>query len=351
MRTLVISDLHLGTRVQHDVLRVSAPLAILLDALRDIDRLVLLGDTFELITRHPRRSLAAAEPVLRAIGERMASGEVVLVLGNHDAPLIRAWVRVHGANLTNDTWLDPTITQALAAVISWLGPAPVEVRYPGVWLDERIYATHGHYLDHHLIPESPIGLPLGVLGGRLHRTAVPFDYEHGRIRSHHSRDTVAGRALQRGVDATANVVRVTVLPHLPRLLMSARMTPLTAAAADLQMRRAALPAMARALAQLGIEAEWVIFGHVHRLGPLDSDLPARWRPGGRGARLVNSGSWLYEPMLVDRATPPHPYWPGGAVLIEPGAEPRAISLLDGLHRRELRPDPGAPRRVERRVAG
>ncbi len=351
MRTLVISDLHLGTRVQHDVLRSRAPLAILLDTLLDIDRLVLLGDTFELITRQPRRSLAAAEPVLRAIGERMASGEVVLVPGNHDAPLIRAWVRVHGASMTTDSRLDPTITHALAAAVAWLRPAPVQVRYPGVWLDERIYATHGHYLDHHLIPESPIGLPRGALGGRAHRTAVPFDYEHGRIRSHHSRDTVAGRALQRAVDASANTVQKTVMPHLPRLLMSARMTPLSAAAADLQMRRAALPAMAHVLAQLGIGADWVIFGHVHRLGPLDSDRPAHWRPDGRGPRLVNTGSWLYEPMLVDRATPPHPYWPGGAVLLEAGAEARAISLLDGLERRELRSASGGPRGEVRRAAG
>jgi hypothetical protein len=30
--------------------------------------------------------------------------------------------------------------------------------------------------------------------------------------------------------------------------------------------------------------------------------------------------------LVHRATP-HPYWPGGAVLLHDGSEPRAIGLL------------------------
>jgi hypothetical protein len=34
--------------------------------------------------------------------------------------------------------------------------------------------------------------------------------------------------------------------------------------------------------------------------------------------------------LVHRATPPHPYWPGGAVLLHDGSEPRAIGLLDHL---------------------
>jgi hypothetical protein len=43
---------------------------------------------------------------------------------------------------------------------------------------------------------------------------------------------------------------------------------------------------------------------------------------------VCTGSWQYEPLLVHRATPPHPYWPGGAVIVEPGVEPRAIGLLD-----------------------
>ena len=61
---------------------------------------------------------------------------------------------------------------------------------------------------------------------------------------------------------------------------------------------------------------WVVFGHVHRLGPLPGDDLAEWRgPGGR-PRILNTGSWLYEPLLVHRARPPHPYWPGGAVLIE-----------------------------------
>jgi hypothetical protein len=35
-------------------------------------------------------------------------------------------------------------------------------------------------------------------------------------------------------------------------------------------------------------------------------------------------------MLVHRASPPHAYWPGGAVLLEPGHDPRPIGLLDDL---------------------
>jgi hypothetical protein len=45
---------------------------------------------------------------------------------------------------------------------------------------------------------------------------------------------------------------------------------------------------------------------------------------------------MYEPLLVHHQRPPHPYWPGGAIVLEDGAEPRAIGLLDEL-------DPGALR--------
>ena len=73
-----------------------------------------------------------------------------------------------------------------------------------------------------------------------------------------------------------------------------------------------------------------MFGHVHRLGPLAGDDPAQWRAEGGRPRILCTGSWVYEPLLVHRASPPHPYWPGGAVLIEPGGDPLAIGLLDDL---------------------
>ncbi len=118
--------------------------------------------------------------------------------------------------------------------------------------------------------------------------------------------------------------------------MNARLTMLTAAAIDFQMRHAAVPAMARAALRLGVQADWIIFGHVHRIGPLAGEGVERWRVAGAGPRFINTGSWLYEPLLVDRARPPHPYWPGGAVLLAPGEEPRAVGLLDDLSADELR---------------
>ena len=87
-------------------------------------------------------------------------------------------------------------------------------------------------------------------------------------------------------------------------------------------------------------ARSIVFGHVHRLGPRDERSGAvrrsDWAPAPGGPRVYNTGSWVYEPMLLDGVEPPHPYWPGGAVLVEDGAEPRAVSLLDDLSGDELR---------------
>ena len=341
MRTLVISDLHLGNRGRRDVLRRPVALERLLDVLADVERLVLLGDSAELMTRHPRRPLAAAEPVLRAIGERMATEagrEIVLVPGNHDAPLTRAWVRAQGAALSVASPVDLQATRALGRVVSWLGPTTVRVNYPGTWLSEHIYATHGHYLDRHLIPDSAIGLPRGRLRRACSDHVSPVAYELGRFRAPR-RDSGWQRAVSRplgaAVDAAAHRVRAGVLPRLGPVLMTAGLAPVSAVLLDAQMRHAALPALGRVVTRLGIDADWVIFGHVHRRGPLAGDRAELWQTGDGQTGLLNCGSWLYDPLLVNRVTPPHAYWPGGAVLIEPGRAPQAIGLLDNLSHDDL----------------
>jgi hypothetical protein len=92
------------------------------------------------------------------------------------------------------------------------------------------------------------------------------------------------------------------------------------------MRRAALPALARVAARLEPGAHSVVFGHVHRLGPRTGDDPGEWTGPGGAPRIYNTGCWVYEPVLLARARPTHPYWPGGAVVVE-GGRPRAVALL------------------------
>jgi UDP-2,3-diacylglucosamine pyrophosphatase LpxH len=328
MRTLVISDLHLGARIERDVLRRPEALGLLLAALEDVDRLVLLGDVVELLGERRGSAPALARPVLEALGRR--TGEIVLVPGNHDAALIRPWLRAHGVPDATDAEIPDDATPLLRDVTSWLAPARVTVRYPGVWLSARVWATHGHYLDRHLLPESAFGMARGLLGRLPRDGALPRDYEQPGA----SVTAVEGwlerwlpRPLARLVEDVAELLRAaTMTPHF----LSHRHAGLTSRLLELQMRRAAIPALARVVHRLGVDADWVVFGHVHRCGPLAGDDLRQWvGPGGR-PRLANTGSWVYEPLLLHRAAPPHPYWPGGAVVVEDEGDPRAIGLLDSL---------------------
>jgi predicted phosphodiesterase len=342
MRTLVVSDLHLGARLRRDVLRAPEALDALLETLDGVDRLVLLGDVVELLEHRPRRAMEVAEPVLRAIGARLGAGsEAILVPGNHDAALVRPWLRAHDETLAVDARIPPDATPMLARVAACLAPAGVRVHYPGVWLSERVYATHGHYLDRHLLPESAYGIARGLLGPSPRDGARPIDYEQPGGPSLTRLEALLTRWLPRPLAALADdgaeYLRAATMPGIPRRLRSRHFAPLTAMLLGLQMQRASIPALARVVHRLGIDADWVIFGHVHRAGPLPGDDPRRWRgPGGR-PRIANTGAWTYEPLLIHRAAaPPHPYWPGGAILLEDGGEPQAIGLLDHLDADVLR---------------
>jgi UDP-2,3-diacylglucosamine pyrophosphatase LpxH len=336
VRTLIISDLHLGGRLGYGVLTRPAPLRRLLAAIDGIDRLVLLGDIVELMEGRAQLSMAAAEPVLKAIGSCLGSGrEAIVVPGNHDLPLVRSWIRMNLARLENETPIEPEATPALSRLTGWLAPAQVRIRYPGVWLAPGVWATHGHYLDRHLLPESAYGVTRG--GRRLPRSGgSPASYERGRRPSLARTSRLLPRPLAALLNDFAELARASTMPRARRRLLNHRIAPLTSAVLGVQMQRASIPAVAHVVEQLGVDADYVIFGHVHRLGPLPGDDPQAWRtPGGRLA-VLNTGSWVYEPLLVHRARPPHPYWPGGAVILEDGGPPRALGLLDDLDASSLR---------------
>src|SRR5215217_3035572 len=129
VRTLVISDLHLGARLRRDVLRRGPALEALLEALAGVDRLVLLGDIVELLEGRPEQAMDAAQPVLRAFGERLGRGaEVIVVPGNHDGDLVGPWLRRHGMSAGLDASIPRDATPVLERLTGWLGPAEVLVR-------------------------------------------------------------------------------------------------------------------------------------------------------------------------------------------------------------------------------
>ena len=343
MRTVLISDLHLGSLLERDVLRRPAALNALTGELRPGDRLVLLGDTIELLEGRARQAAEVARPVLGALGRAIGpDGEAVIVPGNHDHALIRSWLQRRVATpdgLALDDTVPRSASNLLAEMAGWLAPAPVEVRYPGLWVGEGIFATHGHYCDRLLLEVSG----LRRAPGRERRT--PADYERAPGTDAGGIEQPLGEILPPAVgdslDAAGGQLRRALLSGIPRLaaLPGARnFADLASLAMEQGLhRRAAIPAMAEVARRLEVGAGHLVFGHIHRRGPLPGDPGEMWRPDTNGPRLLNSGSWVYDSALIGMPTGrPRSYRPGGAVIVEPGKEPRCVDLLEQVPDDELR---------------
>ncbi len=282
------------------------------------DRLVLLGDTVEMYEAHPEHSLRVAEPVLRELAERLGPDkELLLVAGNHDHELVREWATAQGAGLQLEGVVPADASEPLARVCSYLEATKVTVHYPGVWLAPNVWATHGHYLTNYLKPMATLGLHLKRRAAPQHVKVATL--EHPSPTYEHMHD---GLPPQRWIDR-----------HIP-----GRLAPLSSRLLAHQMMSHALPAFGASVEALGVEAEWVVFGHVHRRGPREHDDPRRWQVAASGPRLLNTGSWRYEPVVARGMDGRSNYWPGGAVSIDEDGVPRSVGLLDALTEAELLAD-------------
>ncbi len=362
-RTLVVSDLHLGTRAGVDVLARERVRETLLSALEGVDRLILLGDTLELRQTNFREVIDRAAPALRAIGERLEGRTVVVVPGNHDHALADEWLRRHEHPLGLENRATPErASHAAQEVANLLAPANVELAYPGLWVADGVYATHGHYLDLHMT--VPTLERLAIAGsGRLtladrHRwddVHSPDEYEAvvaplyawlhtAAQRGRPSEAVVGGRTVGawnalRG-NGRGRTVRLRALraafPLAVRALNAAGMGPLSSEISMSALRRSGLHAMAEVVERLRIDARHVIFGHTHRAGPLAGDVPPEWLTPN-GAKLHNVGSWVFSQTFSRDSE--SPYWPGGAIVVADGVEPRLVRLLSDRDPQELAPRP------------
>lgn len=317
----------------------------LLARLREFDRLVLLGDVVELRHGPTRDALAAAAPVLRELGA--AVGEVVVVPGNHDHGLLRGWLeRRDPTPLGLESAVEWDRREALGSLVESLPAARVRVAYPGVWLRDDVYATHGHYGDRHntvpILERLGAGLTVRVAGEPAGGPTRAEDYEAALAPMYAWADTLAqsgglrlggggsfqigawqalnggagGRSLRSRAMALGLAAAVTGLNR-------AGMGPLRPDVSGVALRRGALSAFTEVLARLDVPAgAHVIFGHTHRAGPLPGDDGSEWR------RLLNVGTWVYEARLMGDDPASSPYRPGFAAIVGDDGPPELVNLLD-----------------------
>jgi predicted phosphodiesterase len=380
MRTLIISDLHLGSTSHSDLLRRGELREPLLRALADVDRVVLLGDVLELRHGPPRAALAVARPLFEELGRALDGRELVLVAGNHDHALIEPWL-AQRAELSDapELGLEQLIDAAdvsptVARLAEWAAPARTRYAYPGLWLRADVYATHGHYLDCHLTVPTIERLSVGVMSRLLGRPAQSFesvaDYEavtapmyawrYAVARSAQTGNALNGiatvdawRALGGGRDTNKTRrngasrrrladLKVTLrrgalvggFPIAVEALNRLGLGPLRSKVSLGELRSAGLRAMGEVSQRLGLVDCYVVFGHTHRAGPLAADNAAEWiarPPRGDGAaspaRLINAGCWTYDEIFLTGTPGESPYWPGTCVILEDSGPPVLRHLL------------------------
>ncbi len=354
MPTLVVSDLHLGSATRVDVLRDPEPLDALTAALRERrpERLVLLGDTVELRHGPVREALASARPVLAALGSALdPDAEVVLAAGNHDHQIVAPWLERRALAgdppLAIEQVVDADATEVAAAIAGALGGPRVRLAYPGLWLRDDVFATHGHYLDRHVTVPTFERLVAGAMVravGRMPETgATPEDYEaalapiyawlhvvarYSRVGFGAERQGATARAwrMLSGTGGAASLrgrAARAAFPGVVRGLQRAGLGPLRPDVSPVELRRAGLRAMREVVDRLGIDARSVLFGHTHRAGPLAGDDGSEWGP------LVNTGCWVREEAFVGRQGADSPYWPGTVVEVPDTGPPVVHNLLGG----------------------
>jgi metallophosphoesterase superfamily enzyme len=91
MLTAVLSDMHLGTRSQADVLRRPPLRRILFEQLEPVDEIVLLGDVLELREQPLAGVLEIALPFFAELGDALPGRRVTIVGGNHDHRIVSDW--------------------------------------------------------------------------------------------------------------------------------------------------------------------------------------------------------------------------------------------------------------------
>ena len=374
MPTAVISDTHLGSGGGTDLLRREPIIDALIEATSDCERLVLLGDTIELRDQPIGVAIERSRPFFERVGSEFE--QVVLVPGNHDHRLLGQWldrVREDGDGAPTVS-LEEEVGSPNAAVEQlreWLAPAELVVRYPGLWLRDDVYATHGHYLDSHVTLPTVERLSVATvdrMGGRpTGLREVPQDYEkvHAPVYDLLFNLAQGARNPQAAGESDAPSMRIWEMlggasgrarNWRGRILRSA-VVPVTLAGLEragvgrfgrdfslAEIGRSGVEAMHVVVERLGIDAEHVIFGHIHRRGKLAGEdgrsaTDPEWTR--RGTTLHNTGCWVYVPAMLGRSSADSPFWPGRAIVVGDTGPPEAREVLAETPHADLVPPSGS----------
>jgi predicted phosphodiesterase len=367
VRTLVISDLHLGAGHRGDLLARRALREPLLEAVAGVDRLVLLGDAVELREAPAREMARIAGPVFADLGRALGpDGELLMLAGNHDHGIVAGWIdgrlETEAAGFLGlEQRIAPGEAGRLATTLAeHARPARVSLAYPGVWLREDVFALHGHYLDLHTTVPTFERLAAGAMARllvSLPDRATPDDYEavlsplyawiHALAqRSDHQSVSAGASASARawaamaGAERARRPVRAAALGagYVAAVSVINRigLGPVDRNLSGTALRRGGLRGIAEALRRLGVDAPHVLFGHTHRSGPWPRDDEAEWTTAA-GSHLHNTGSWVYQRHFLTDQPNVSPYWPGTAILLEDDRPPRLLRLLGERGHDELRP--------------
>jgi hypothetical protein len=366
VRTLVVSDLHLGASSGADLLRRPELRVPFMRGLEGVDRLVLLGDALELREVPVRFAAEVAAPFFAEAGEALGPhGEIVMAGGNHDHGLVSGWIETRlqqrqPHTLGLEQRITPDEAGPLAVELAELAkPARLTLAYPGLWLRDDVYALHGHYSDVHTTVPTFERLAAGAMARFIaplpEHGATTDDYEavlaplyawmHALAqRSDHSVVSAGAGASARAWVALAGskgrsvrgaalgVGYVAAVGAINRLGLGPVRRDLSGAS----LRQGGLRGMGEALRRLGVSAPHVIWGHSHRSGPWPADDPAEWT-APTGSRIHNTGSWVYQRHFLTSKPNESPYWPGTAIVVEDEAPPRLERLLGYRTHADLKP--------------
>jgi hypothetical protein len=362
MRTAIVSDLHIGLSNRGDVTRDPAVRRSLFEEIVGADRVVLLGDVVELREIPLGPALERSRTFFEELGAALGKTEVTLVPGNHDHRLAEP--------LLDDLSLDGAAPLELeqghgpspgptAAIDTWLGPARLRIAYPGIWLREDVYATHGHYMDPHLrIPRAECLMLAALirLSRPLPESAGAADYERvvrplygfaygvaqarrpsGRRRNNPSEEAWKVLSANTGTLGRGRRMRAAAVRNsfpagiwaLNRLLHSDFDPDVSGAA----LFRHGLEASVEMTQRLGLDDAHVITGHTHRGGPFEGE--DEWRLPG-GGQLHNTGCWVFSPAFQVPDDPTNPYWPGTVTWVEESGPPRRVRVLADRSQAEMK---------------